>query len=74
MHRIMQAEQGRVELSNVEEATIVEHLRKHWEWIRTLDPEGTQSLATDFLILTGKDPGERELLMQFVAVMPGGAA
>ena len=73
MHRIAQAEQGRVELSNTEANLIAEQLRKHWEWMCALDPEGTQSLTADFSTLVGRPVGERGSGSQPL-LMPVGAA
>jgi len=74
MHRIAQAEQGRIVLSDTESNLIVDQLRKHWQWMSGLDPDGTQDFATDFSILTGKAIDELEARFQVHPVMPVGSA
>jgi transcriptional regulator with XRE-family HTH domain len=74
IHRIAQAEQDRIELSEIEEALIVAQLQKHWVWMSSLDPERTQGLAADLSILTGERLNDQELDMQVFAVMPAGTA
>jgi len=52
IHRIAQAEQGRVDLADFEEALLIEELKKHWEWMRSLDPAGIQELTAEITALT----------------------